>query len=169
MESAVNDIRNKIEANFIPEPNSGCFIWLMALNDAGYGMLNVAEKGVNRVRRVHRLYYEFIKGPIPKGLVLDHKCRVRCCCNPDHLQPVTIRENNLLGESFCAEEAGKTHCPSGHPYGGSNLFYDTRGARKCRTCDRKRALRWHHANRSRSNTKRARNKRLAAERKRYAK
>jgi hypothetical protein len=36
-----------------------------------------------------------IFGPIPDGLQLDHLCRVRCCVNPNHLEPVTAKENTL--------------------------------------------------------------------------
>jgi hypothetical protein len=41
----------------------------------------------------HRLAYEFAKGPIPEGMDIDHVCRNRACCNPEHLTPVSHREN----------------------------------------------------------------------------
>jgi len=41
--------------------------------------------------------YEYFKGPVPDGLELDHLCRVRSCCNPDHLEPVTHKENIRRG------------------------------------------------------------------------
>lgn len=34
---------------------------------------------------------------MPEGLELDHLCRVRCCCNPSHLEPVTRAENIRRG------------------------------------------------------------------------
>lgn len=81
-------------------------------------------------------------GPIPAGLVLDHLCRVRRCCNPAHLEPVTQRENLMRGASFVEENALKTACPKGHPLTGRNVVY-WRGHRKCRECDnaRRRVLR----------------------------
>ncbi len=49
----------------------------------------------------HRWAYEFLVGPIPEGLVLDHVyergCRHRHCVNPDHLEPVTDGENTRRG------------------------------------------------------------------------
>ncbi len=48
-------------------------------------------------RRVltHRVMYEHWVGPIEVGLELDHLCRTKACCNPDHLEPVTRSENLL--------------------------------------------------------------------------
>jgi hypothetical protein len=42
---------------------------------------------------VHQLAYQLEKGLVPEGLELDHLCRNRTCCNPDHLEPVTRAEN----------------------------------------------------------------------------
>ncbi|WP_396092344.1 HNH endonuclease, partial [Erwinia amylovora] len=54
-------------------------------------------------------------GPIPDGLVLDHLCRVRRCCNPDHLEPVGFVENVRRGDAGKhGFNTGKTHCPKGH-------------------------------------------------------
>ena len=53
----------------------------------------------------HRWSYQHHIGPVPEGLVLDHLCRVRHCVNPDHLEPVTSRENTLRGEGFAAVNA----------------------------------------------------------------
>jgi hypothetical protein len=41
----------------------------------------------------HRYAYEWLIGPIPIGLDLDHLCRTRECVNPNHLEPVTRKEN----------------------------------------------------------------------------
>lgn len=46
---------------------------------------------------VHRFAYEQVKGPIPEGLFIDHLCRNRGCVNPNHLEPVTNRENVMRG------------------------------------------------------------------------
>ena len=82
----------------------------------------------------HRYAYELVIGPIPKGLTLDHLCRVRGCVNPGHLEPVTQRENTLRGTSPVAANPGKTHCPSGHPYKKPHLYINKRGGRQCLTC-----------------------------------
>ena len=50
-------------------------------------------------RVVHRVLWELLVGPIEPGLLLDHKCRVRACCNPAHLEPVTPRTNTHRGQA----------------------------------------------------------------------
>lgn len=77
------------------------WIWTGGCIGTGYGTISVA--GVDTP--VHRLVYELEVGPIPDGLVLDHLCRVRRCCKPEHLEPVTFRENILRGESVIAHRA----------------------------------------------------------------
>ena len=87
----------------------------------------------------HRYAYEELVGPIPEGLQLDHLCRNRSCVNPDHLEPVTCRENLRRGETLNAANLAKTHCPAGHPYAGENLSITAKGFRECIECGRTRS------------------------------
>jgi len=109
---------------------SGCWTWLGARQSAGYGLVhfNGVQTGA------HRVAYEIARGKIPEGLVLDHLCRNPSCVNPDHLEPVTQRENLMRGDTIPAAHARKTHCPNGHPYSGDNLGVAKRGSRFCRIC-----------------------------------
>ena len=127
-----------------PEPMSGCWLWTGALTDKGYARIRGASKPV----KAHRLSYELARGPIPDGLELDHLCRVRCCVNPAHLEPVTHAENvrrsiaaigNPGALAGSAVQRAKTHCPSGHEYNEANT-YRLLGSRFCRAC-RNRACR----------------------------
>jgi hypothetical protein len=75
---------------------STCWLWTGRLNRNGYG--RTYYKGKERV--THRVVWEYLVGPIPDKLLLDHvkeKCVNRNCCNPAHLEPVTHRENTLRG------------------------------------------------------------------------
>ena len=72
---------------------NGCHIFQGSLNHDGYGVFEVA--GIRW--GAHRAAYIVSKGDIPDGLRLDHLCRVRNCCNPDHLEPVTQAENTRRG------------------------------------------------------------------------
>ena len=71
-----------------------CWIWLRRINDSGYGL---ATRNGKEKQRAHRVVYEMVKGKIPVGLTLDHLCRVRCCVNPSHLEPVTTGVNTRRG------------------------------------------------------------------------
>jgi hypothetical protein len=81
--------------NFVHiEPEGGCWTYRGMLDEWGYGKIKIA----GRKHRTHRVAYEAIVGPIPDGLTIDHLCRNRACCNPDHLEPVTRSENYAAGE-----------------------------------------------------------------------
>lgn len=115
------------------EPDE-CWPWT-GTTAQGYGF--VMHEGLRHY--VHRWSYEHHVGPIPDGLTLDHLCRNRACVNPAHLEPVTIAENVMRGESPPARNARKTHCPQGHPYDATNTSVSkTTGWRQCRTCARER-------------------------------
>ncbi len=115
---------------------------------------SVDPNGYGRARRrgrtvlAHRASYEMHVGPIPSGMVLDHICHNqdascpggsaclhRRCVNPDHLEPVTQRENLFRSEKTPARiNAEKTTCPHGHPYDAANTYRRRSGARDCRRC-----------------------------------
>lgn len=107
----------------------GCWTWNGSRTSNGYGRV----RRVQKLWSVHRYVYELLLGPVPEGLVLDHLCRNRACCNPAHLEPVTFRENVLRGEGPAALHARKTHCLRGHALTAENLI-PGRGYRQCRIC-----------------------------------
>ena len=45
----------------------------------------------------HRAAYEFLVGPIERGVELDHECLNKICVRPGagHVVPVTSKENRL--------------------------------------------------------------------------
>lgn len=64
-----------------------CWLWIGCKFKNGYGYFNN--------KKAHRVGFEFFKGPIPSGLVIDHICRVINCVNPNHLEAVTSHVNIL--------------------------------------------------------------------------
>lgn len=120
---------------FVHRTNT-CWLWM------GRGWGRNCEYGAfwlnGRDHVAHRVAYEMAKGPIPEGLHLDHLCRTPKCVNPDHLEPVTNRENILRGEGITAVAFRKTHCDNGHPFDLTNTRFTSNGNRVCRACDRLR-------------------------------
>lgn len=111
-------------------PDTGCWEWTGNKARGGYARFR-STGGPNVM--AHRWSYEHYVGPIPEGLQIDHLCRVRNCVNPEHLEPVTCRENLLRGDTFQARNARKTHCKRGHPFDEANTYVMPTG-RECRAC-----------------------------------
>ena len=113
-----------------------CWLWTGTTDIGGYGRIWIPE--LHATQPAHRVVYEYLVGPVPTDLVLDHLCRVRHCVRPDHLEPVTQRENILRGDLpdlNKAKGAAVTHCKRGHEYTAENTYIH-HGRRTCRTCGR---------------------------------
>lgn len=81
---------------------SGCWVWMAQKSQTGYGTFVIPNgpglpPGVTT--GAHRAFYAKVHGVIPRGLVIDHICRVRCCVNPAHLRAVTSQVNALENTS----------------------------------------------------------------------
>jgi len=89
----------RFDAKWTPEPNTGCWLWTASTNKNGYGQFRFGSQvdGTRTMVLAHRWAYEHLVGPIPEGLQLDHLCRAPWCVNPEHLEPVTSRENTVRG------------------------------------------------------------------------
>lgn len=119
-----------------------CWAWDGALSYAGgYGHVRVVVDGEGRDFLTHRVVYEAMVGPIPDGHQIDHLCRNRVCCNPDHLEAVTPKVNVLRSEAPAAARAAQTHCVNGHEFTVGNTAIRPNGTRKCRRCDADRQQR----------------------------
>jgi hypothetical protein len=136
-------IKQRILKHSMPEPNTGCWIWHGDSVNGGYGRTSVD----GRKWLVHRAAYHAWVGDIPKGLTIDHLCKQPSCCNPQHMEPVTMKENIMRGDSFSRINAEKVECKRGHPLSGDNLYRYKDGRRDCRTCMDIRYRAYYEANR----------------------
>ena len=68
---------------------NGCWLWLGAKNQKGYG--RVCFRG--KVESAHRIVYQELNGNITDGLQVLHTCNNPSCVNPDHLRLGNNSEN----------------------------------------------------------------------------
>lgn len=86
--SAVKPLSERLWHNVIKEPR-GCWLW-QGCCAGGYGRIYID----GRMQYVHRVVFELLAHIIPNGMLLHHKCRVKNCCKPAHLQIMTKSAHN---------------------------------------------------------------------------
>ena len=117
------DLPDKIRNNIVVTTD-GHWLWTGHRNNHGYGVV-YKPPGVDKRSYVHRWVITFDGRPIPDDMCVDHLCRVVRCCNPEHLEIVTPRENGLrIASGYCQRGLSMT-----------NSFVRPTGKRMCRTCN----------------------------------
>ena len=92
-------LQERFDAKYVPEPNSGCWLWSAAVTPSGgakgkppkafYGTILVGRRGT----LAHRVSYQLHCGHIPSGMSVLHTCDVPLCVNPEHLFLGTQTDN----------------------------------------------------------------------------
>jgi hypothetical protein len=107
-----------------------CWTWT-GTRSSGYGITYDGSRNV----RTHRLMLLLAGVSLPPNRVVDHLCRNRACCNPDHLDIVTPSENSLRGAY--GRSLSALRC---HECGSVDGFIRTYGSGgrgwRCRPCAR---------------------------------
>lgn len=92
-------MKERIENNSIPVPESGCWIWLGAtkgnvpLREYGHLITGSRQDDSRKTVAAHRASYEAYIGPIPEGMFVCHHCDTPSCVNPAHLFIGTRQDN----------------------------------------------------------------------------
>jgi len=111
--------------SFIEDSLTGCWNWNRRIKKPGYGRFVIKVIEVY----AHRFAYELLRGNIPTGLSIDHLCRNKKCVNPDHLEPVSVRENSRRGNVMDVKL-----CKRNHPQTPENKFIKKSGKSECKLC-----------------------------------
>jgi hypothetical protein len=117
----------------LPEPNSGCWLWIGAMGGAHYGVISI-----NPGQRIaaHRYSLQLHGVDIPDHLFVLHRCDTPLCVNPNHLFVGTYKDNAQdRDRKRRGINSRKTHCNYGHPLSGDNLYVYKTGKRGCRACN----------------------------------
>lgn len=126
------------------EPNTGCWLWDGSVTHNGYGIFSRQFGDKTSSTVIHRMTYRWYKGEIPEDLELDHLCQVRCCANPEHMEPVTNKENFDRSMKRGKIVQAWLKCEKGHHLTEGNICYYTiknsgKIKKRCRECQK---VRW---------------------------
>lgn len=101
-------LADRLAALSIPEPNSGCWLWIGALMRGRlYGKVYVDGK----LRAAHRAAWAVWNGPIPSGMAVCHRCDTPSCINPAHLFLGTQQDNiaDMFAKGRARHNRGERH------------------------------------------------------------
>lgn len=83
------NLMSRFEKFVMPEPNTGCHLWMGALRGKGYGSFSIGNKD----HIASRVAYELYTGHIPENMVVCHSCNQPSCVNPNHLYIGSYSDN----------------------------------------------------------------------------
>ena len=141
----LTEIRIRFENKYIPEPNSGCWLWTgSASNERAHFWFD------GKLHPASRISWMLKHGEMPpKELLVCHTCDIGYCVNPNHLFLSTASDNMRdmarKGRAYLQKyperskvgdmNRSKTHCKHGHPLTEDNIYIESNsGHRGCKTC-----------------------------------
>lgn len=156
-------LSERFEDSYIPEPNSGCWLWLGSTKRGGYGQISAGGRGGKNLS-AHRVSLDLAGINVPDNLHVLHRCDNPACVNPDHLfvgtQADNMRDMHAKGRANTDKSMligkprpgrivrGVEHwhfgkfqneCKRGHKFTEENTIIGDDGHRRCRACRNERS------------------------------
>ena len=101
----------RFEAKYIPEPMSGCWLWIGGTTKSKWTYGLIWDKGT--MRRAHHVSWQLFRGSIPRGKWVLHKCDNPPCVNPEHLfigtQFDNMQDMHAKGRAGDCRHLGEQH------------------------------------------------------------
>lgn len=138
-------LKERFNAKWIPEPNSGCWLWIGARRSKNYGAIGHSN---GKTISAHRAAWLVYVGEIPDGICVLHRCDTPECVNPGHLWLGTHSENM---QDMISKGRGNRHpkrvCKHGHEFTPENTIIFKRGINAgfqyCRQCKNRSQREWY--------------------------
>lgn len=86
-------LADRFEAKVERIPFMGCWVWMGAVHNRGYGIIGLGGRNLGN-ERAHRTAYRLYRGEIPSDKIMLHKCGNANCVNPWHLEPGSHKDNS---------------------------------------------------------------------------
>lgn len=130
-----------------PIPSSGCWLWENEKLIGIHGYITLGKIGYEYYL-VHQAVYELWTGQKPprqgSGYEIHHKCEIKICCNPDHLE---LRSLVSHRQEHGNQYRDVTHCINGHVFSEENTYIiPSSNARQCRKCIKEYATTYYQNN-----------------------
>lgn len=109
--NAPEQIARRLANGLNSAPSDGCWEWMRARNNAGYGTLTVR----GRRAYAHRLAYQLAGNTLGPDDHVLHACDNPACINPDHLRAGTRSDN--MQDAF---RRGRLRTPRVAKFGSTN-------------------------------------------------
>lgn len=124
-------VKERFEEKYIPEPNTGCWLWTATTMRGGYGHFFINKK----LTGAHRASWMIYNGELSLiGKNVCHRCDTPACVNPEHLFLGSQSDNVRDMHNKRRGAKKKSVCRKGHVLNEDNTSLNKNGYRRCKKC-----------------------------------